>query len=44
MDELIELMEWTRQRVDPDGQIMVHNTMVPMFAIENFADYVVAIE
>ena len=44
MDELIELMEWTRQRVGPDGLIIVHNTRVPMFAIENFANYVVAME
>jgi hypothetical protein len=44
MDELIELMEWTRQRVGPDGLIIVHNTRVPMFTIENFANYVVAME
>jgi hypothetical protein len=44
MDELIELMEWTRQRVGPDGLIIVHNTRVPMFAIENFANYVVGME
>ena len=44
MDGLIELMEWTRQRVGPDGLIIVHNTRVPMFAIENFANYVVGME
>lgn len=44
MDELIELMEWTRQRVGPDGLIIIHNTRVPMFVTENFADYVVAME
>ncbi|MHC4425241.1 MAG: DUF6259 domain-containing protein [Planctomycetota bacterium] len=44
MDELIELMEWTRQRVGPDGLIIVHNTKVPMFVTENFANYVVAME
>jgi hypothetical protein len=44
MDELIELMEWTRQRVGPDGVIIVHNTRVPMFVTENFANYVVAME
>ena len=44
MDELIELMEWTRQRVGPEGLIIVHNTRVPMFVTENFADYVVAME
>lgn len=44
MDELIELMEWTRQRVGPDGLIIVHNTRVPMFVVENFANYVVGME
>jgi hypothetical protein len=44
VDELIELMEWTRQRVGPDGLIIVHNTRVPMFVTENFANYVVGME
>jgi hypothetical protein len=44
MDELLELMEWTRRRVGPGGLIIVHNTTVPMLATENFADYVVATE
>lgn len=44
MDELLELMEWTRKRVGPNGLIIVHNTMVPMFVTENFADHVVATE
>ncbi len=44
IDELLELMEWTRNRVGPDGLVIVHNTAVPMFATENFADYVVACE
>jgi len=44
MDELIELMEWTRQRVGPDGMVIIHNTMNPCAVIENFADYVVAME
>ena len=44
IDELLELMEWTRRRVGLDGLIIVHNTTVPMFATENFADYVVATE
>jgi hypothetical protein len=44
MDELIELMEWTRRRVGPSGLVIVHNTTVPMFVTENFADYVVATE
>ena len=44
MDELLDLMEWTRQRVGPNGLIIVHNTSTPMFATENFANYVVATE
>jgi hypothetical protein len=44
IDELLELMEWTRRRVGPEGLIIVHNTNVPMFATENFADFVVATE
>lgn len=44
MDELMDLMEWTRERVGPDGLVIVHNTMVPCAAVENFADYVVAME
>lgn len=44
IDELIELMEWTRRRVGPGGLVIVHNTTTPMFATENFADYVVATE
>jgi len=44
VDELLELMEWTRRRVGPDGLVTVHNTMVPMFAVENFADFVVGME
>jgi len=30
--------------VGPDGLVIVHNTTTPMFATENFADYVVATE
>ncbi len=44
MDELMDLMEWTRRRVGPGGLVIVHNTTVPMYAVENFADYVVATE
>lgn len=44
MDELLDLMEWTRQRAGPEGLVIVHNTTTPMFATENFADYVVATE
>ena len=42
MDELLDLMEWTRRRVGPHGLVIVHNTTTPMFATENFADDVVA--
>jgi len=44
MDELLDLMEWTRQRLGPGGLVIIHNTMVPMFVTENFADHVVATE
>ncbi|NLX95473.1 MAG: hypothetical protein GXY83_04795 [Rhodopirellula sp.] len=44
MDELLDLMEWTRRRVGMSGLVIVHNTTVPMYAVENFADYVVATE
>jgi len=44
MDELLDLMEWTRRRVGPSGLVIVHNTTTPMYATENFADYVVATE
>jgi hypothetical protein len=44
IDELLNLMEWTRRRVGPKGLIIVHNTTTPMFAMENFADHVVANE
>jgi hypothetical protein len=44
IDELLDLMEWTRNRVGPDGLVIVHNTTTPMFATENFADHVVATE
>jgi hypothetical protein len=42
IDELLDLMEWTRNRVGPNGLVIVHNTTTPMFATENFADDVVA--
>lgn len=44
MDELVDLMEWTRNRVGPNGLVIIHNTTTPMFVTENFADYVVATE
>lgn len=44
IDELLDLMEWTRRRVGPRGLVIIHNTTTPMFVMENFADYVVANE
>lgn len=45
IDELLELMEWTRRRVGPRGRlVIIHNTTTPMFATGNFADDVVANE
>ncbi len=44
IEELLDLMEWTRSRVGPDGLVIIHNTTTPMFAMENFADHVVATE
>jgi hypothetical protein len=44
IDELLNLMEWTRRRVGTNGLVIVHNTTTPMLATENFADYVVANE
>lgn len=44
IDELLDLMEWTRQRVGPNGLVILHNTTTPMFAMENFADAIVATE
>jgi hypothetical protein len=44
IDELIQLMEWTRERIGPNGLLIVHNTLVPMFVTENFADHVVGLE
>jgi len=44
IDELLDLMEWTRRRVGPGGLVIVHNTTTPMLTLENLADYVVANE
>jgi hypothetical protein len=44
IDEFIEMVEWTRKRVGPDGLVLLHNTLVPMFATENFANFVVGME
>jgi hypothetical protein len=44
IDELLNLMEWTRRRVGPGGLVIIHNTTTPMFAAENFANHIVANE
>ncbi len=44
MDELLDLVAWTRERVGPEGLMILHNTMVPMAATENYADSIVAME
>jgi hypothetical protein len=44
IDELLDLMEWTRRRVGPNGLVIIHNTSTPMFATESFASHVVAHE
>jgi hypothetical protein len=44
VDEFLEMMEWTRERVGPDGLVTLHNTGVAMLAAENFADYIVGME
>jgi hypothetical protein len=44
MDELVDLMEWTRRRVGPEGLMITHDTMSPMAATENFSDLIVAME
>ena len=44
IDELIQLVEWTRRRVGPEGLFIIHNTLAPMFTTENFADHVVGME
>jgi len=44
IEGLLDVVEWTRERVGPDGLVILHNTLVPMFATENFASYVVGME
>jgi hypothetical protein len=44
VEELLDLVAWTRERVGPEGLMVIHNTMVPMAAIENYADAIVAME
>jgi len=44
IEGLLDLMEWTRERVGPEGVVIIHNTLAPMFATENFASYIVGME
>jgi hypothetical protein len=44
VDELLEFVEWSRERVGPDGLVLLHTTMAPMFATENFANDVCCME
>ena len=44
IDELIQLMEWSRERVGPNGLLNIHNTLMPMFTTENFANGVAGLE
>lgn len=42
--EMLEMMEWTRERVGPDGLAIIHNSSTPMAAFENFATAVAVLE
>lgn len=44
VDELLEFVEWSRERVGANGLVLLHNTMAPMFATENFANAVCCME
>ncbi|HEX5481051.1 MAG TPA: DUF6259 domain-containing protein [Terriglobia bacterium] len=44
VDELLEFVEWSRERVGQDGLVLIHNTMAPMFATDNFANAVCCME
>lgn len=44
VDELLDLMQWTRQRVGPDGLCIVHSSSPPMAALENYVDFVAVME
>lgn len=44
IEGLLDLVEWSRERVGPEGVLILHNTLAPMFATENFASYVVGME
>ncbi len=40
IEELLDLIFWTRERVGPDGLVFLHLSGVPMMVIENTADLV----
>lgn len=44
VEGLIELIEWTRQRIGPDGVLIIHDTQIPMLTLENFATHILAFE
>lgn len=44
IDELLEFVEWSRERVGPEGLVLLHNTMAPMFATDNFANAICCME
>lgn len=43
-DQLLKLMEWSRNRIGNDGRLYLHLTNVPSFALENMADMVLTEE
>ena len=44
VDEFLEMVEWTRERVGPEGLVTLHTSSNPMLATENFADFVCTLE
>ena len=44
VDELLEFVEWSRERVGADALVLLHTTLAPMFATENFANDVCCME
>lgn len=40
MEEFLELIFWTRERIGPDGIMFLHLSGVPMMVVENTADFV----
>ncbi|MGH9469562.1 MAG: DUF6259 domain-containing protein, partial [Terriglobia bacterium] len=44
IDDYLELMEWTRERVGPGGLLLIHDSNSPVMAIENFTNAIVTME